>query len=291
MIFLSAFTTGFQRVMDNKRLWRWLYVLNLGFALVVAIPAFNLMESKVGDSLAISQLMENFDYTLVQDFLREYGGEFSVIMQEAQVVVLVYFLFSIFLIGSILTKLRAYPQLTFLGGGAKYFARLLRLTVYFLLLHGLLLFVVGGLFMNIYFVNFKNFASEIAFFQGLKIFATIYGVLALLLFMVQDYAKIGIVHQEERSVFQTFWSSFRLTLSNWRSTLPLYLLNGFIFMIIFGIYWWISGYFHPVDTGWKIVLTFLLGQLFLIARIGCKLLNLGSATVLYELSIDNQTKN
>lgn len=281
MIFF-ALINAYRRIRDNSPLLLWLYLLNVGFALVAAIPLHNLIENKVGDSLAISRLMPNFDYTIVQDFLREYGSEIGVIFQEAQFLILFYFIFSIFLTGGILEKLRFTPAHTFLHGGATHFWKLLRLTIYFLSIYILVLVVLGGLFNFIFLENFTNYASERPVVHGAIVFIGVFFLLAIFISMTQDYAKIQVIHHPQKSVFKSFWNTWGLVLKNIRKTFSLYLLNTLILLLVFGLYWWISGYFHPVDTGWKIVLTFALSQLFVLGRIACKLLNLGSATVLYE---------
>lgn len=289
-MFLTAFATGFQRLCRNARLLGWLYALNIGFAVVVALPLQSLLENKISQSLGLERLMPNFDYTIVQDFMREYGSEVAVIFQEAQVLILLYFIFSIFLVGGILEKVKFSPSLTFLQGSGKHFWRILRLTVYFVLLYLLVALVIGQIFNLIFIKNFANFASERPVVHGAAIFIGIFLSIAVLISMVQDYAKIQVVHRPQQSIFKTFWHTWRLVFRHFSQTIPLYLLNGLLLVSIFGLYWWLSGYLHPVNTSGKILLTFLLSQVFLLGRIAIKLLNLASATALYERKfVDNQT--
>lgn len=278
----NAFFIGFQRLTRNARLLGWLYLLNIGFALIATLPLQHLLETKVGQSLGIRRLMPNFDYTIVQDFLREYGSELGVILQEAQVLILLYLIFSVFLVGGILEKVRYSPTNTFLRGGTTHFWRLLRLTVYFVLIYVLLAVVLGSIFKFIFIDNFENFASERPVVHAGVVFSGIFFLLATLISLVQDYAKIQLVHQPAQSVFKSFWRTWRTVFKNLTLTLPLYILNLVILLIAFILYWWLSGYLHPVNSGVKILLTFLLSQLFLMLRIAIKLNNLAGATVLYE---------
>lgn len=284
---ITALITGFQRIKNNARLLLWLYLLNVGFALVAAIPLHHLIKNKVGNSMAISRLMPNFDYTIIQDFLREYGSEMSVILQEAQFLILFYFIFSIFLTGGILEKIQFRPQHTFLQGGATHFWRLLRLTIYFILIYLLVLVLLGSLFNFIFIENFANYDSERPVVHGAGVFALLFIFIAILIAMVQDYAKIQVVHLPQSSVFRAFWNTWYIVFQNFSKTFTLYMINILMLLVVFGLYWWASGYFHPVDAGWKILITFLLSQLFIVGRIMCKLLNLGSATVMYERQLSN----
>ncbi|MFK7935202.1 MAG: hypothetical protein AB8G22_16945 [Saprospiraceae bacterium] len=283
---ITAFKTGFQRLTRNAHLLGWLYAINIGFALVVALPLQSLLENKVGQSLGIQRLIPNFDYTIIRDFMREYGSELAVIFQEAQVVLLLYFVLSIFLAGGILEKVRFSPTRTFLQGSGQHFWRMLRLTIYFMLIYVVLIIVLGSIFQFIFITNFANFTNERPVVHGAGVFVGIFFILAVLVSMVQDYAKIQLVQHPEQSVFKSFWQTWGITFKNLTQTLPLYLINALLLLMVFGLYWWLSGYLHPINTSGKIILTFLLSQVFLIARIGIKLLNLASATVLYEKQLD-----
>ncbi|MEM6963398.1 MAG: hypothetical protein AAF573_01450 [Bacteroidota bacterium] len=108
--------------------------------------------------------------------------------------------------------------------------------------------------------------------------------MATILFMIQDYAKVHIIHHDGKVITQPIKNAFRFVFSNFRKCFGLYILNILTFLVFFGIYWIASNSFRS-DTTPTILLFFLIGQVFILSRIAVKLLNLGSAFSLYEKCI------
>ena len=93
--------------------------------------------------------------------------------------------------------------------------------------------------------------------------------------MIQDYAKVMVVN-EDVSFFKSVGRGIGFVGKNFGATFLLYLLNALFFGGLFYLYW-------QINTGNAVLIGFLIGQLFLLFRIGTKLTNLASATVLYEI--------
>ena len=96
MNFISAYTSGLKTIFSKGKLWLVLYALNFLFAVFLAYPLSNLLETKLGHTLAADILWERFDFAIANDFMNEYGDAFGVIMNQSVVGIGLYLLFSIF---------------------------------------------------------------------------------------------------------------------------------------------------------------------------------------------------
>ena len=143
MNFFIAYFKGIWLSLQKIRMWILLYLINFVFALLAAIPMSNLLEEKISRSLAPNRLLPGFDYTVFQDFMNEYGDIYSAIFGQSQLIVFFYFFLSVFLVGGILKILKnnrdRFNFQSFWSGCTFYFWRMLRLTVYFLIVHVVIL--------------------------------------------------------------------------------------------------------------------------------------------------------
>lgn len=284
MAIIKSYQSGWKKVWKNKKMWGLLYLLNFVFALLSAVPFSGFLSKSVGHTLENSNMLNGFDYTFVSDLMREYASGLSVIMSLSQGVILLFFIFSIFWMGGILSILKLeeddYSFRKFWQGSAVYFWRLIRLTFYFTFFQALLL----GLFAFIFLqqgVNPLEIESEVSIINSLMIMLPLYFLFATILFMIQDYAKIHIVHTKKKVIFHSIKKAFAFVIKNFRKCFGLYLLNILTFAVFFGIYWVLSNSFKSNSTP-TIFLLFLIGQAFIFSRIAVKLLNLGSAMELYR---------
>ena len=110
MSFIIAYVQGWWETFRKIRMWILLYVLNIIFALVAAIPLFNILEEKASRSISIEKLLPGFDYQVVQDFLNQYGDMFTVVFNQSQILFILYFIFMIFLTGGILAVFKNIPE-------------------------------------------------------------------------------------------------------------------------------------------------------------------------------------
>ena len=284
MAIIKSYQSGWKKVWKNKKMWALLYLLNFVFALLSAVPFSGFLSKSVGHTLENSNMLDGFDYTFISDLMREYGSGLSVIMSLSQGIILLFFIFSIFWMGGILSILKLeendYSFRKFWQGSAIYFWRLIRLTFYFTFFQALLL----GIFVFIFIqqgINPLEVKSEVSIINSLMIMLPIYLLFATIIFMIQDYAKIHIVHQEKKLIFHSIKKAFGFVIKNFRKCFGLYLLNILTFAAFFGIYWILSNSFKSNTTP-TIALLFSIGQAFIFSRIAVKLLNLGSAMELLK---------
>ena len=289
MTVIQAYIKGLQTTFRNGKMWLLLYALNFLLAVLLAYPLSGFLNKKLSTTLAIDKLSNGFDFTIFNDILKEYGDGIGVFGNLSIFASLLYLLFSVFVAGGILNVFihhlptrqagnTSTSLSNFWSGAGKYFWRILRLTFYFLIIQGLVVFIFVNIYGALTAGGFENYDSEKYLWQVAYVLLPIYLFVATIFFMVQDYAKIHIVSSDKKWITQPILQAFRFVFKNFGKTLLLYLLNLLTFLLFFFIYWKINGPLGP-DS---LLFAFIIGQLFIVFRIGSKLLNLGSAVVWYE---------
>lgn len=283
---LKAYFKGWSSAIRYKRMTLILYLFNFILALLSAFPVSGFLGQSVGRSMSLERSVPGFDYTFWSEMKQVFGDQINAILDQAIWFVILYLIISIFLMGGILTIFKNNPERfslkLFWQGASKYFWRLVRLTVYFLSSHVVLLVLFLSIFSAM--TNGLNpfkLESEEQLLNAFFVVAPIYLLCFTTLTLVQDYAKIELVHRDPKWLTSTFWGSFKKVFQNFRSFFSLYLLNMLTLGLVFLVYWQISDRIIP-DTMSSIALLFLIGQIFIILRILIKLLNLAGITHLYQ---------
>jgi len=288
---VQAYIKGCHFLVSNWKLCLVLYTFNIAFAFIAAFPLNNYLQSTVAHTLSIQESLKGFNYGIISDFLNEYGSGLAVVFNQSLVILFLFLLISIFLTGGILNIIKfspaRYDNFTFWQGCLNYFWRFFRLTTYFLIIHAILLFIIFKVYTTISGgLNLFELDSDKQLVDAFKIVFPVYLFLVMLVFLVQDYIKIHIVHEERFLLTQPIWQGVVLVFKNFIPFLLLYVFNMLTFIILFGVYWLISNTFQTETLG-IIFLVFIIGQICIIARIGIRLINLSSASWLYKKVINN----
>ncbi len=283
---IKSLKKGFSQLWQYKKIWVLLYSLTFVVAAFIAYPLKTYLENKIGTSLMIKDMIKGFDYTLYTDFMNHYGDGIAPIMNYSLLLIILFMLLFIFLMGGILSTFKNAPEKyngkSFWSNAAHFFWRIFRMTIYFLFIHGAVL----GLFFFIYLKITKglspmNLESEGIIFVAMKIMVPIYILFSSFFFMWHDYAKIHLVQNDNKWIFQSIIPSLKFIIKNIKNTWGLYLLNVLILMLLFIVNHFISNSFE-ITTGLSIFISFFISQLFLISRLGLKLVNLSSANHLFQ---------
>ena len=281
---IKALKQGFQLTWRYKRIILLLFILTFLLAAVVALPLKNLLESTVGHSLMIGDIVKGFNYTFLNDFMNAHGDGFTPIFQQSILVLFLYVILFVFLMGGILSTFQqqpdAYDKGLFWSKSAHYFWRIFRMTIYFLLIQGavlvffswLFLFFAKGLSPNL-------LESDTTIFRTLQIILPIYILVAILVSMWHDYAKIHLIKSDDFWLYPSILGAFKLIFKNPGSTIGLYFLNMLILGLLILVNYLLSSAFTIQSTA-TIFLSFLLSQVFVIGRLGLRLVNLGSVGVM-----------
>ncbi|PSR10776.1 MAG: hypothetical protein DA408_20765 [Bacteroidetes bacterium] len=286
MTSLTALRSGFRQAWRYRRSILVMYLATLLLAGLAAWPLHALLQAEVGHSAWVQAMVKGFDYTFLNDFWQNYGAGFIPVFNQSVVLVGAYFLLLVFLTGGLASLLVQQPatfdRAVFWGGSATYFWRMLRLTLFFLGVHALVLALFGGLYYQVT----KGLSPMALDNEGiitacLRWLVPLYLLVAALVFMVQDYAKLMLIQGEYRWIWPAVKKAFSFNRRHFRQTYGLYLLNMGLLGLLLGGNYYLSTAFQVTTTP-TILLSFVLSQLFVLARYGLKVINLGSAVVLVE---------
>lgn len=283
---LQAYIKAWGTLFRNKRMWGIFYLANLGLAFLAAIPVSGFLGNNVGHSLSLKRSVEEFDYLFLNELMNEYGALIRSILDQSLLFTLLFLLLSVFMVGGFLYVLKKdqerFSFVLFLIGCSKYFWRMLRVTIYFLLIQVFVLFLFFSFFsLMVDGLSPFEMESERQLTNSFMILGPIYLLAFTIISMIHDYTKIHIVHKKPKWLFGTFWEGFKITFQNFRKFFFLYFLNILTFFLGLGIYYMVKGIFGT-ETMLAVFLTFFIGQIFIFFRIGIKLLNLSNATYLYK---------
>ncbi|MGK0389418.1 MAG: hypothetical protein ACI94Y_002158 [Maribacter sp.] len=282
---LKSLKFGFSQLWQYKKIWFILYALTLLLAMFVAYPLHQYLDKKVGNSLIINDIVEGFNYTFYADFMNHYGDGISPILNQSFYLIILYLILFIFLTGGIVKTFIHRPHFysppIFWSNCATYFGKIFRLSIYFFIIHGIILTAFLVIFSLITSgLSPTNLENEGIIFIAIKYMTPIYILFASFFFLWQDYTKICLVKNEYKWIFQAMKDTLVFIKNNFRKAFGLYLLNMLLLGLVFTINYFITSTFE-INSSNTILLSFFLSQLFIITRLGLKLINLSSAAHLY----------
>jgi len=295
---LINFVKGFKMTRRTIKMVLFLYVINLLFSALLAVPMFHSLKNHIGPSAVGENLIESFDYLwweeyrdqsqgLEETFTPSLIGKGALLKNWESLIQMkflsypppllvfgfIYILFHTFLTGGIVFVFsQDPPQFTFnkfFKGAGKFFPSFFGLMIFFLIFFFL---VLGSL--NIWFASItasaaSNSVSEITpFILGL-VFSLISLVIFLFFHMVFDYARIKTVSEGKKSIFKSLRSSLTFVLQNPGSTLGLYYLL-FAVSISISITYIILQSLIPQVSLLGVGLTFFIQQSLIFALIGIR---------------------
>lgn len=196
----------------------------------------------------------------------------------------VYLVVWVFLIGGIFdrfARMRPLRPQGFFAACGTWFPRFLRLGIIAWLGYALLFWHVHGwLFRDVYgWATHDMTVERTAFVLRLALYAVF---VALVCFwnLVMDYAKVRAVVEDRRSMLGAFLAGWRFVVGHPLKTAGLYALNGAVFLVVAGLY----VAFAPGAAGFGRAawLAFLIGQVYVLARLAVKLAFYASAISLYQ---------
>jgi hypothetical protein len=265
MNILQAFATGFRRAMSEWKMILLLYVANFLIALPLAMAFRSNLASGLGQSMDSSNLMQGLDFSVMLDFLNQHRDGIRAIMQQIFWVVLLYMLINTLLAGGILTVVRdkkeKFSASAFFGGCGAYFLRFLRLFLIFGILLVVVLSIAGGVLGGIGNSITDNSTSELTDFWMRIATLLVVSLVAMLIIMIADYAKIIVVAHDEHSMLKTAWRSTKLVSRYFLRTIGLQLLLVALFIIYISLDLAIG-----MASGMTILLMFLIQQLFIVSK-------------------------
>ncbi len=286
MTIFSIIKTGLSATWRYQKVVWLLYLVLLIAATGIAYPFHQLFANTVGHSMLLGDLVEGFNYTFLNDFKNTYLGAFATFFEQSLIAIGIVFLILSYLTGGYLAILVEAPQrydfALFWKSCIVFGGRILRLSLFFMLLHGLLLSVYIFILYQLT-SGFSLFAldCEKTILFHFSWLTPVYILLASLVFMWQDCSKVILVSEQKKWILSAAWSGLAFAVKNFAKTYTLY----FIFMLLWAILilgnYWLSGLIYIQDSR-TIWLSFLLSQCFVLVRLYFKIWLAGSLVEWYE---------
>ncbi|MEL6986515.1 MAG: hypothetical protein AAGK97_01705 [Bacteroidota bacterium] len=274
---IEAYKNGWAFLFSKKKIGLLIYGLNFAFAALIAMPLHNYLHSTIETSLSSNNEFIKFSYTYINDFLQAHGSGLGVVYNTSIFILLIFFFIMVFVSGgiiSIVLNKSSYQNFAnFFQGGAKYFWRFLRLDIYFIAIYILLLFIAFKIFeaggLSVF--DMENETGIINRFYVVSICTT---VILFIFGIVHMYAKLFIAQSDKILIHQSIGEAFRFTFKNFFRVFLLAVLNLLVFAAIAGLYFWYRKHFHFSNS--SILLLFIMGQLFILFRIACRVVRYAS---------------
>jgi hypothetical protein len=279
---IDCLKSGFYKAWRQKRMIFLFYVFNLFFAYLLFAPVFFRLKAFIGDSMMSEVLAGKMDMGFFFEFLHYKGdGLFAHVL----IPIVVYLFISLFLSGGALTVFASHNNRTlqhaFWGGGARYFARFVRLFFWSLIILIAFLFVPWGLFTLIQKAVWGGDPSQVVTVWGflIKLFVTI--ILLLVYAMIVDYARIRTVLNDEKKMRIMVYQSLAFVFTNFAKTFSLSILLFLIGLLWLILYNLISGFLAAPDA---LVITLLVSaqQIYMLVRMYLKLGRYAAEMDLYD---------
>jgi hypothetical protein len=304
---MRSFSDGWRRVFAAPGVLFGVYAMTVVMALPLAITMRGLLQTHLGSSLAADSAARGVNYDWWQEFTSQATGvgttfsptiigfaatldNISSLLDGQREVtpiagaLALYLAGWTFLAGGIIDRYarqrptRAYG---FFAASGTYFGRLLRLALVAGVVYWwLFAYVHRWLFLE-WFVDRTRIieVERTVFFWRLGLYL-VFGFALVVVNVIFDYAKIRLVVEDRRSALGALSAAMRFVWRRRWNVAGLYALNGAAFLVLIAVWALVAP-----GAGITIVLAFLAGQLFILARLAMKLQFLASQTALFQASL------
>jgi len=283
MNIIYSYTSGVKSVFYVKKIVFVIYLLNLIFALVVAIPFASVLSTAIGFSDALTSLAVSFNYTAYADFMREKGDALAGIFSVGRWLVPVYILLQDFLNGGIIGAFsqdhESYSLSNFYKNCTTYFWRYLKVFFGFLVFHIVAIMLIVIPLIIIFKGGIDEVESEITYWTAGYWVMGIYFILFTLIMVVSDYTKILLTKDDSKGVFKTIFKAWKLVFQHLIKMYSLFLINFLVIACFYWLYGKIGDGINPGSIGMAFVLI-LIQQFFNIIRVYAKLTYYSSMIIL-----------
>lgn len=303
----KAFLEGLRRTNRTPGLLLALFLFNFAIALPMAATMSRAIESSIGPSAVHENLRSGFDLDWFGEFQSgraDIGTTLSpsiigsgALMNNIETLLdgsffnqytgiiglgLLYVIAWTFFAGGIIDTYQengGFSRERFAAAAARYFFRFLQLVVMAGILYYCVYRYVGRPLFNVLTDWSRDWMDERPIlFLTMSIYALVFFIVTLIN-VVFDYAKIHAVLEDRSNMLAAAFRGFAFVIRHPAKTLGLYYLIGILAIFIMAAY----GFVAPgagQSTVPTVVLAFLAGQIYLLARIWIKLVFLAGQTVM-----------
>lgn len=307
---MRSFFDGSRRVVAAPAVLFGVYALTTLLALPLAITMRGLLQTHLGSSLAAEGAASGANYDWWQEFASQATGlgttfspsiiGFAATLDNISSVldgqreaapiagaIGIYLAGWTFLAGGVIDRYarqrptRAYG---FFAASGVNFPRLLRLAaVAGLVYWWLFAYVHRWLFLQWFVERTRTIGVEREVFAWRVALYLVFGLALVTVNVIFDYAKIRVVVEDRRSALGAVSAAMRFVWRRAGRVAGVYAINGLAFLALIALWALIAP--GAGRGGVTIWLTFLIGQLYLLARLAVKLQFLASETALFQASL------
>lgn len=269
-----AFTRGTANATRHLRLAVFMWLVNLAFALPLALTFRAILTQAIGDSTFGRTLREGLDLLWFTDLLRERQSALDAVGEAAGWVSLLYVVIASLVAAGAIATLGEEPSgfrfRAFFAGVARLGGRYLRLlAVTLAVLFALLLFVTGPA-STVVAQAFGHGENEMPLFWAKGALYAASVVVAALLFAISDYTKVRLALGAERSVVRELGRTLAFLFVNRPGALVAFALCECLSLAVLAVSAVVSSWVVPSGI-WEVVLLALVQQLIMLARMWVRL--------------------
>ncbi len=283
MSIIRYFFQGCRAAVSSRAAVLVIYCAVTLIALVPAVSFRSAMNAALGSSVSAEALVSRFDFQVVGDLLRNHGKELSASLGGLLAVIVLSACVNLFFSGGIIsaastgeTSLRE-----FLRSCGEYVGRLVRVM---LLIAAIALVTLIGTVILLALVDGAmtgGASSEDALFWTIGVDVLVAGVLLVILSLIDDYARIALVVDDEPSAFRSLKKSVAFVWSSKFAAAGLTLLIVLAWVVLSLIYlaieWGIGS-----SAATAVIGLIIFQQLLVAARVVLRIAGLGAETRLYQ---------
>jgi hypothetical protein len=260
-------------------LW-WVFAVNVALGALGTLGAARTLNAALGYRLAGDQLLKGFDLGMFYELLRLPAANFVQSRFTAYACACLFALFVLFVSGGILEVFRQDRRLNtgdFFAASGAFFWRFVRLALFMLVPFAGLRFAYRDVRTWSEYLGDKAVADQI----GFLILAVGIIALALVALVVRvwfDIAKVRTVAENESGMWRTMWTAFDITFRHLGTLLWMYLRISLLAAIPLLICFLIWTALPPA----AIPATFILLEFIILSQLAARLWQLASATAWYK---------
>jgi hypothetical protein len=287
MNIFRAYFSGLRKAAGLPRPVFVIYFVNLLLALLIVFPLYSITNAKIGASLNVNDLLQQFHWPVFSDFFRNNIGAVKAVLAQVKWILLIYWLLSVFFAGGIIRTLNEdrFSMAAFFHGAGFNFFRFLGISIIVLLLHALVILII---YIPAFFIISKGeFGNEVPIVITVGIAFALHAFLLVWLFAVNDYSRFYAVLHNKNSL-KAFAGGFRYVIKKFGKAYFLYL-----FLLILpaaSVY----GYFRAdAEIGTRtrngLIAVFFVQQAFIILRIWFRIWIFASPLKMYKRDFEKQS--
>jgi hypothetical protein len=279
----QALQAGIDGVNRNKRMWFWFYGVTTIWALLVAGPVIGLLLSSLGNSAWAEEMAGNFDFQWIAELIA--GKTALPLVPVAWIGVMVFAVASVahlFLLGGAVPLFCGREEFStsrFFENCGRNFWRFVRLSLCAAPLYVVVL-IIGRILAAIgeKIWGEGSVQAPLVYWGWARLL--VLAVLAGLVMVIVDYARIGIVVADSRKSIRSTIAGVRFVFGHFRQTVGLNIALWMAAAVITVFYWELAIVVPQSSLG-LVILLFAIRQATVVGKIWVQLLFYSSQTELF----------